>query len=49
LVRTLRRAKVPGLSSAPSLGTSASKGNARVALFTEGLMRDIFPAIALSG
>ena len=43
------RAKVPGLSSASSFGTSASNGNARVAVLTAGLMRDILPVNRLVG
>ena len=37
------RAKVPGLSTASVLGTSASNGNARVEVFTAGLIRETLP------
>ena len=37
------RANVPGFSSASAFGTSASNGNARVAVLTAGLMRDTLP------
>ena len=43
------RAKVPGFSSASLFGTSASNGNARVAVLTAGLMRDTLPVNVWSG
>ena len=43
------RAKVPGLSRTSAFGTSASNGNARVAVFTAGLIRDTLPMNVRSG
>jgi hypothetical protein len=36
---TCTRANVPGFSAASAFGTTASNGNARVAVFTTGLIR----------
>src|SRR4051794_38028535 len=48
-VLTWTRANVPGFNDPSAFGMAASKVNARVCVFTAGLIRDIVPVIALPG